>query len=359
MQGRRLAGAGRPGDQDHAVTVPVHVFVLFQIVRRKTQRFHGQDRRLLVQYPHNDFFAVYGRQRRNPNVDRPVLLRHLEAAVLRRPFFRDIHIADDFDPGNDRTLGVFGKRRHLTQYAVDAKPDAQALFERFEVDVAGAVLDGLADERVHDIDDRRVFGCFELRGEQGLILLQLAHGFFHEIGNRIGLLDRFQDIRFHGHHRFDFTLRDHSQIIDREKVRGIRHCNRQTVAPFPDRNDAMALGQRQGNETGGLLVWRRRREIDQGNPQILHQHFQQDGFRNQSLLDQNATESFAGAFLRRQGDFQLARSYFSCFDQHFSQAFAPLHGGSSIQSPFLRLVSFQQYPPILLFSPYLDRKNRL
>ena len=221
------------------------------------------------------------------------------------------------------------------------------------MDVAGTVLDGLADERVHDIDDRRVFGGFEFRSEQGLILLQLAHGFFHEIGNRIGLLDRFQDIRFHGHHRFDFTLRDHSQIIDREKVRGIRHCNRQTVAPFPDRNDAMALGQRQGNETGGLLVWRRRREIDQGNPQILHQHFQQDGFRNQSLLDQNATESFAGAFLRRQGDFQLARSYFSCFDQHFSQAFAPLHGGSSIQSPFLRLVSFQQYPPIFLFSRIL------
>jgi len=233
---------------------------------------------------------------------------------------------------------MLGKRSHLAQYAVDAEPDAQALFQRFEVDVAGAVLDGLADERVDDIDDRRVFGGFELRGKQWLVLLQLTHGFFHEIGNRVRLLDRLQDIRLHGHHRLDFALRDHSQIIDREEICRIRHRHRQTVAPFPDRNDAMALGQRQWNETGGLLVRRSRRKIDQGNSQRLNQHFQQDSFGDHSLFDQHASEPIAGAFLRRKGRFQLLRGDFSRFDQHFSQAFAPLHGGSSIQSPFLKLV---------------------
>ena len=109
MQCRRLAGAGRPGNQDHAITVTVHVFVFFQIVRGKAQGFHGQDRRLLVQDSHDDFLAVNGRQRRNPDVDRPVILHHLDTAVLRCPLFRDIHVADDFDPGHDCALGVFGK----------------------------------------------------------------------------------------------------------------------------------------------------------------------------------------------------------------------------------------------------------
>ena len=112
------------------------------------------------------------------------------------------------------------------------------------MDVAGTVLDGLADERVHDIDDRRVFGGFEFRSEQRFVFLQLAHGFFHEIGNRVRLLNRLQNIRFHGHHRLDFTLRDHPQVIDREEICGIRHRHHQAVALFPDRNDAMPLGQR-------------------------------------------------------------------------------------------------------------------
>ena len=46
----------------------------------------------------------------------------------------------------------------LAEHAVDAVADGEVAVDGLEVDVGGALLDALADERVDELDDRRVVG---------------------------------------------------------------------------------------------------------------------------------------------------------------------------------------------------------
>ena len=51
-----------------------------------------------------------------------------------------------------------GMRGRLGQHAVDAEADAQLAAVGLEVDVRGALVDCLGDERVDELDDRRLVG---------------------------------------------------------------------------------------------------------------------------------------------------------------------------------------------------------
>ena len=70
----------------------------------------------------------------------------LDAAVLRQALLGDVQVAENLDARNDRRLKALDLRRHrhLLQHAVDAVADAQLVFERLEVNVGGAQLDGVA-----------------------------------------------------------------------------------------------------------------------------------------------------------------------------------------------------------------------
>ena len=54
------------------------------------------------------------------------------------------------------------------KHAVDAGADAQAAFERFDVDVGGAGFDGARNQRVDEADDRGFAGAFAQAREVGL-----------------------------------------------------------------------------------------------------------------------------------------------------------------------------------------------
>ena len=80
---------------------------------------------------------------------------------LKRPscgnaLLGDVELRHDLDARNDRAVVALVDRVHgLVEDAVDAVLDDDDVFLRLDVDVRGAALDGVEDDRVDELDDRR------------------------------------------------------------------------------------------------------------------------------------------------------------------------------------------------------------
>ena len=113
-------------------------------------------RRRAVEQTHDDALAVGGRDGRDADVD--VLAGELDAdaAVLRQALLGDVQAGHDLDARDDDRLEALRRRDDVVEDAVDAEADRQVALERLDVDVAGAVLDRLEEQRVDQPDDRRL-----------------------------------------------------------------------------------------------------------------------------------------------------------------------------------------------------------
>ena len=65
-------------------------------------------------------------------------------------------LAISFRRRDDGGLQLARRRLLVEEHAVDAEADAEFLLERLDVDIAGALLDGLGDHGVDQADDRRL-----------------------------------------------------------------------------------------------------------------------------------------------------------------------------------------------------------
>ncbi len=102
--------------------------------------------------------AVHGRNGGDADVDGAGVGGQIDAAVLRQAALGDVHVRHDFQARDDRALEHAKLRRHgdFVQDAVDAVADAEVVFERLDVDVGGALVDGFADDLVDEFDDARL-----------------------------------------------------------------------------------------------------------------------------------------------------------------------------------------------------------
>ena len=51
-----------------------------------------------------------------------------------------------------------GRRRNLIQNTVDSVTDLQSIFERLDMDITGPFINGLTDDQINKLDDRRLPG---------------------------------------------------------------------------------------------------------------------------------------------------------------------------------------------------------
>ena len=105
-----------------------------------------------VEDPHHQLFAEGGGQRRQAQLDfLPVGGARLDAAVLGPALLDDVHAARIL-----MRLVIAAMHRHrdlvdLVQHAVDAEADDALLAPRLEVDVAGALVEGVLQQPVDDV----------------------------------------------------------------------------------------------------------------------------------------------------------------------------------------------------------------
>src|SRR6266850_6517141 len=160
IEGRGFAAAGRSGDENDSVRQLKHSLERLELALVHAKLLHAQQGGVLPQQPHHHRFTVQHRYYRYTNVHLAVVQPDLDAAILRQPLFRDVQMAQNFDAGNDGRLKTLdlGRHRHVLQYAVDAVADAKFVFERFEVNVRGAKLDGISQHLVHKSYDGGILG---------------------------------------------------------------------------------------------------------------------------------------------------------------------------------------------------------
>ena len=111
-----------------------------------------------VEDPHNDFFAIHGRQGGNPEI---VIFSgdgHRNSVILWDPLFSDVHVGDNFEPAGQWHVHFFGKLHTVRKHAVNSIAHSDAFFLRFYVDVGSFVDNGLRNDEVREPDDWCLIG---------------------------------------------------------------------------------------------------------------------------------------------------------------------------------------------------------
>ena len=156
VQRRRLAGAGRAGDEQDAVRPMDELVHRGLVAVGHAEARQREPARLLVEQAQHDALAVPRRDRRDAHVDGAARDPQRDAAVLRQALLGDVELRHDLDARHDERRDGALRLQHLAQHAVDAKPHRHAVLVRLDVNVGRVVLDGLRQERVDEANDRRL-----------------------------------------------------------------------------------------------------------------------------------------------------------------------------------------------------------
>src|SRR5262249_13605621 len=210
VEARRLAASRRPRHEQDPVRARDEAAEARQGNGRDAQFFETEERSALVQDTHHHALAVERRYGGDADIDLAAAHPQADPAVLGQAPLGDIHLRKDLDAGDDGGLEPLRRRRRLAQHAVNAVAHFELPLERLDVDVAGALLHGLVDEHVDELDDERLPRHLLQVGDvgpfvQGRVDLTLRHVLDHPLHGELlqGTTDLSgaRDYRFDGHSR--------------------------------------------------------------------------------------------------------------------------------------------------------------
>ena len=179
-----------------------------------------------VEDAHDQFFAKRGGQCRAAQLDLGAARRPgLDAAVLRATLFGKVHARQHFQAAGDRRHDRSGDLVNVVEGAVDAEAHAAMFATWFQVNVAGATLEGVLQQPVDDGDDGLGFGIELPAARQFDQLFEILQGAGHgaAAAHRLGALDRSRqgiklrqialDVLRVGEHPFDGPANGCAQVI--------------------------------------------------------------------------------------------------------------------------------------------------
>jgi hypothetical protein len=178
-----------------------------------------------------------------------IVQAHLDAAVLRQAFFRDAHVGHDLDPADQRRLQLLGRVGHDVQHTVDAVPQAHALLQRLEVNIAGPEAMRLEDHEIDEADDVRVVGFFGFLTLAFLTNHEVVTGILadeavHHLGGVAVIpADGEGDLVGRSHDGIDLVAQLLAQRVDGVEIKGIGQGDPQMTAIERDGHDAQAMSE--------------------------------------------------------------------------------------------------------------------
>ena len=191
VQRRRLTGAGRPCDEQCAGRPRDDVRKPRAHVVGETELLERRRPPRLVQEAHDDLLAFDGRQGRDTDVEHAAGGGggQRDPAVLRLPPLGDVELREHLQARRDARRHPLRDPLDLGEDAVDPEADDERILLRLEVDVGGAVLGGLEDDRVDEADERRVGDAVLGLEVVGLLLcfLEVVLGFLEHRSGAEGL----------------------------------------------------------------------------------------------------------------------------------------------------------------------------
>ena len=249
VERRRLAAAGRAGDEDDAVgpaDEPVHQRVLARAEAEVRQV--EQDARL-VEQAHDDALVAAAR-RDGADADVEALAGDLlgDAPVLRQALLGDVERALDLDAADDAVHEGARRAARDVELAVDAVADDDLLLLRLDVDVARALLHRLQEERVDPADDGRLVVGVEdvarrlLVGVRVVALELLLAGLL-----LVDAVDCVLDAVAPADDRLDRLAEDDAQVVERLRVERVAADHVHRVLVLAHHEDPVRLRERDGH----------------------------------------------------------------------------------------------------------------
>src|SRR5690606_22485541 len=178
-----------------------------------------------VENAHHQFFAEGGGQRGQTQLHLVAVSRaSLDASVLRAALFDHIHAAENLDAAGHRRDDGRRQLIDVVQHAIDAEAHLTDFATRLDVNIAGALIEGVLPQPVDDIDDVLVVGVelpvalaeFDqlLEVRKFRALLRAAGCALHRFGEVVELDDVPVDVErigkyaldVHAHHLREFAL---------------------------------------------------------------------------------------------------------------------------------------------------------
>ncbi|CCF70565.1 hypothetical protein XAPC_4302 [Xanthomonas citri pv. punicae str. LMG 859] len=157
VQRHRLARAGRPGHQHHAIGLVDRFQEQLLLVRLVAQLVDAQLGRAAVQDTQHHLLSEQGRQGADTEVDLLGLGQvELDAPVLRHPLLGDIQLRHHLQPRCDALVQLHRRLGHVLQQAIDAQAHPVVVFIRLEMDVRGSPPDRIHQHLVDELHHRRV-----------------------------------------------------------------------------------------------------------------------------------------------------------------------------------------------------------
>jgi hypothetical protein len=196
--------------------------------------------------------------------------------------------------------------------------DAQVGLVRFDVDVGGAVADGLVDEQVDELDDRRVLEDLGQPREIRFVVGLVGRGLHDLVDLAVDAeepLDGLDDLAGGGDDGPHLGARERPDVVDREDVGGVGHRHDE-LAVFPAHGDGLvAAGERLADEGGDRAVDGAVVEVDELEPDLAGQGAHELGLGDRALLDEQSPEGLARPRLFGDGGVELGLGEQSFVDQ--------------------------------------------
>ena len=261
----RLAAPGGAGDQDEPLPAAEHRPQAGVFVLRQAEFFQRGDQRRGVEDPEDRLLPEDRRQRRDPQFDLFLRFDPLEPAVLGPALFGDVQAAEHLDPADDGAIDDPGEGVHGAEHAVHPEADDRAVALGFDVDVGGAVLEGLAQDGIQR-RDHRAGGGFEVAGGVGFRdevpvgdLLPAALVFEFGLGGPergpevVEAAVHALDVRPGGDDDFHLDPEVPLEVVYGASLVGVRHGDGER-SPLPgERADGVAAGEGRRQRAGDHL----------------------------------------------------------------------------------------------------------
>ncbi len=302
VQRRRLARAGRAGDQQHAVRLGEGLGEAGVVVLAETEPFEVQVDGAGVEHAQDDLLTPHGRQGGDPQVDAAATQLDGDPAVLRDASLGDVDVGHDLQAADQGRLHRARHRVDLVQHAVDAVAHPHVALGRLEVQVGGPVLDRLLDQRVGVAHDRRVLAHRGEAGQARDVLDSQAGGDVVEVVVRaLEAVDRLVQLVAGHDYRPDEQSGRGADVVDREDVARVGQRDHDLVVVDGDAEHPMPAGERHGD-------LRRRGEVDRVADEVdaletvgLGQCLGELDFGDDALVDQDVTQRPSGFVGRADG----------------------------------------------------------
>ena len=136
--------------------MPARVVITHQAQIGKAAQQHFR-----VENPHHQLFAKSGRQGGHPQFDfTAITTAGFDTAILRFALFGDIHPRQHFEAASHGGGYIGGQFVDVVQNTVDAEADAPYFPAWLYVDIRSALVVGVLQQPIHNLDDMLVIGIW-------------------------------------------------------------------------------------------------------------------------------------------------------------------------------------------------------